>query len=117
MRTGKGLRLRLFDVASLEVSFSGFKRDGLRLSGRAAVLTLKPISLDYNAHTRSGKLTVHFTVGQESEAKVWIRRNIKRLVRDKNIALTTGTLPPEAGYQVIEEKTEGNVMAIEFKSE
>ena len=105
------------DMASLEVSFSGFKREGLRLSGRAAVLTLKPISLDYNAHTRSGKLSVRFTAGQESEAKVWIQRNIKRLIRDKNIALTAGTLPPEAGYQVIEEKTEGNVMAIEFKSE
>lgn len=105
------------DIASLEVSFSGFKRDGLRLNGSAAVLTLKPTSLDYNVHTRHGKLTVRFTAGQESEAKVWIRRNIKRLVRDKNIALTTGTLPPEAGYQVIEEKIEGNVMAIEFKAE
>ena len=105
------------DVASLEVSFSGFKREGLRLSGHAAVLTLKPISLDYNAHTRSGKLSVRFTAGQESEAKVWIQRNIKRLIRDKNIALTTGAFPPEANYQVIEAKTEGNVMAIEFKAE
>ena len=105
------------DIASLQVSFSGFKREGLRLSGRAAVLTLKPISLDYNVHTRHGKLTVRFTAGQESEAKDWIQRNIKRLIRDKNIALTTGAFPPEANYQVIEAKTEGNVMAIEFKAE
>ena len=104
------------DIASLQVSFSDFKRDGLRLNGRAAVLTLKPVSLEYNSHNRKGTLSVRFTAGQEAEAKGWIQRNSKRLIRDKNIALTTGVLPPEANYQVIEAKTEGNVMAIEFKA-
>ncbi len=105
------------DIASLEVSFSGFKRDGLRLSGRAAVLTLKPVSLEYNSHNRKGTMSVRFAEGQVSEASTWIRRNIKTLVRDKNIALTSGSLPPEGKFAITNEKIDGNVMTIEFMAE
>ena len=105
------------DAASLEVVFSSLKRDGLRLSGRATVLTIKPISLAYDANTRRGKLSVKFNAGQAKEARDWIRRNIKALVRDKNIALVTGQLPPEAVYSSLGEKIVGNVMEIEFRTE
>ena len=105
------------DIASLEVSFSGFKRDGLRLSGSAAVLTLKPVSLEYNSHNRKGNMSVRFAEGQVSEASTWIRRNIKTLVRDKNIALTSGSLPPEGKFAITNEKIDGNVMTIEFMAE
>ena len=92
------------DMASLEVSFSGFKRDGLRLNGSAAVLTLKPVSLEYNSHNRKGTMSVRFAEGQVSEASAWIRRNVKTLVRDKNIALTSGSLPPEGKFAITNEK-------------
>lgn len=105
------------DSASLEVSFSGFKRDGLRLSGSAAVLTLKPISLEYNSHNRIGTMSVRFVEGQSSEASAWIRRNIKTLVRDKNVALTNGSRPSEGKFIIINESISGNVMTIEFKAE
>ena len=105
------------DIASLEVLFSGFKRDGLRLSGSAAVLTLKPISFEYNSHNRIGTMSVRFVKGQSSEASVWIRRNIKTLVRDKNVALTNGSRPLEGKFIIINEKINGNVMTIEFKAE
>lgn len=105
------------DSASLEVSFSGFKRDGLRLSGSAAVLTLKPISLEYNSHNRKGIMSVRFAEGQSSEASAWIRRNIKTLVRDKNVALTNGSRPSEGKFIIINERISGNVMTIEFKAE
>lgn len=105
------------DIASLQVSFSGFKRDVLRLSGRAAVLTLKPVSLEYNSHNRKGIMSVRFAEGQVSEASTWIRRNIKTLVRDKNIALTSGSLPPEGKFAITNEKIDGNVMTIEFMVE
>lgn len=105
------------DIASLEVSFSGFKRDGLRLNGTAAVLTLKPISLEYNPHNRKGSMSVRFAEGQVSEASAWIRRNIKTLVRDKNIALTSGSLPSEGKFAITNEKIDGNVMTIEFMVE
>lgn len=105
------------DIASLQVSFSGFKRGALRLSGRAAVLTLKPVSLEYNSHNRKGIMSVRFAEGQVSEASTWIRRNIKTLVRDKNIALTSGSLPPEGKFAITNEKIDGNVMTIEFMVE
>ena len=105
------------DMASLEVSFSGFKRDGLRLNGSAAVLTLKPVSLEYNSHNRKGTMSVRFAEGQVSEASTWIRRNVKTLVRDKNIALTSGSLPPEGKFVITNEKNDGNVMTIEFMVE
>ena len=105
------------DIASLQVSFSGFKRDGLRLNGSAAVLTLKPISLEYNSHNRKGIMSVRFTEGQSSEASAWIRRNIKTLVRDKNVALTNGSRPSEGKFIIINESISGNVMTIEFKAE
>ena len=105
------------DSASLEVSFSGFKRDGLRLSGSAAVLTLKPISLEYNSYNRKGIMSVRFAEGQSSEASAWIRRNIKTLVQDKNVALTNGSRPLEGKFIIINEKINGNVMTIEFKAE
>ena len=105
------------DAANLVVSFSGLKRDGLRISGRAAVLTIKPTSLTYDAHTRRGKLAVKFNAGQAGEAQAWIRRNIKTMARDKNIALTTGQMPPEASYKLLGEKIVGNVMEVEFKTE
>lgn len=105
------------DMASLKVSFSGFKRNGLRLSGSAAVLTLKPVSLEYNSHNRKGTMSVRFAEGQVSETSTWIRRNIKTLVRDKNIALTSGSLPPEGKFAITNEKIDGNVMTIEFMVE
>lgn len=120
MKTVKDEYLDTFpraDAASLAVSFSGLKRDGLRISGRAAVLTVKPMSLTYDPNTRRGKLSVRFSTGQVDEARAWIHRNIKTLARDKNIALTTGQLPPEATYHSLGEKIVGNVMEIEFKTE
>ena len=105
------------DIASLVVSFSGLKREGVRISGHAAVLTIKPLSLTYDANTRRGKLTVKFNAGQAEEARAWIRKNVKTLARDKNIALVTGQLPPEASCYFLDEKVDGNVMEVKFKTE
>ncbi len=102
---------------SLVVDFSNVKVDGRRIEGRATVLSIKPVSLTYDATTRRGKLSVQFGSGQEEEARAWIRRNIERLVRDKNIMLVTGQMPPEGHYYSLGEKIEGNVMEIEFRAE
>ena len=88
-----------------------------QIEGRAEVLTITPTSLSYDANTRRGKLSVRFNAGQAEEARKWIRKNIETLARDKNIALKTGKLPPEAIYYSLGEKVEGNVMEIEFKTE
>ena len=105
------------DAASLSVAFSSLKIEGRRISGRAAVLTISPVSLSYDANARRGKLAVRFNSGQAEEARAWIRRNVKTLVRDKNIALVTGRPPPEANFYTLGEKVDGDVMEIEFRTE
>ena len=104
------------DASALRISVQPQLVNG-RIEGRAEVLTITPTSLTYDAHTRRGKLSVRFNAGQAEEARAWIRKNIETLARDKNIALKTGTLPPEATYYSLGEKIEGNVMEIEFKTE
>ena len=101
----------------LVVEFSDVKVDGRRIQGCAAVLSLKPVSLTYDAITRHGKLSVQFNPGQAEFACAWIRRNIETLARDKNIMIVTGQTPPEGRYYSVAEKIEGNVMEIEFKTE
>jgi len=104
------------DASALRISVQPQLVNG-RIEGRAEVLTITPISLTYDANTRRGKLSVRFNAGQVEEAREWIRKNIETLARDKNIALTTGTLPPEATYYSLGEKIDGNVMEIEFRTE
>ena len=106
------------DAASLAVSFSNLKLKGLRIEGRAAVLTIKPLSLSYDTNTRRGKMSVRFNPGQAEEARKWVRKNIETLARDKNIALVTGEIPPAAKfYMGREELKDGNILEIEFKTE
>ena len=103
--------------ASLVVNFLEGGREGKIIKGHAQVLTIKPLSLSYDADTRRGRMSVRFNEGQEKEARAWIRTNIETLVRDKNIALVTGKLPPKAPCYLLGEKIDGNVMEIEFKTE
>ena len=47
-----------------------------------------------------------------------MRRNIETLARDKNIALVTGEIPPNARfYSLGESLKDGNILEIEFKTE
>lgn len=106
------------ETAALTVAFSGLKRDGLRISGQALVLTLKPLSLEYDANSRMGKLSVRFNDGQEEEARTWIHKNVATMARDKNIALVTGEIPPAANFFVLRETIkDGNKLEVEFKTE
>ena len=101
----------------LRVAFSDVAVDGVKISGRAAVLTIAPLSLTYDATARRGKLSVRYNPGQAAESKKWILENIVALARDKNILLTTGTMPPPGKYSICSEKTENNTLEIEFKTE
>jgi len=63
-------------------------------------------------------MAVRFGVGQYKDAREWIRQNIETLARDKNIALTTGEIPPAAKFYLgREELKDGNILEIEFKTE
>ena len=106
------------DEKSLFVEFMDKVVHGRRIEGRAAVLTMKPVLLSYDANTRRGKLSVRFNPGQYEEARAWARKNIETLARDKNIALVTGQIPPDAKYYSLGETVkDGNILEIEFKTE
>ena len=86
--------------------------------GVARMLTLCPEKLEYDAVTRRGKISLRFGTGQYEAARAWARKNIEALARDKNIALTTGVIPPAARFYLGREGLkDGNVLEIEFRTE
>ena len=102
----------------LYVEFPEYELKGGKIEGRAVVLTISVTSLAYDPNTRMGKLAVKVNANQYEEARKWIRKNIETLARDKNIALTTGEIPPAAKFYLgREELKDGNVLEIEFKTE
>ena len=101
----------------LRVAFSGVSISGMKISGKASVLTIAPVSLSYDANTRRGKLSVRFNPGQADESRKWVLENIEALARDKNIMLTTGSTPPPGSFSICEEKVDGSTLEIEFKTE
>ena len=103
---------------SLFVEFPEYELKDGRIVGRAVVLTISVASLTYDPNTRKGKLAVRVNANQYEEARQWVRKNIETLARDKNIALTTGEIPPAAKFYLgREEFKDGNTLEIEFKTE
>ena len=103
---------------SLFVDFPEYKLNNGKIEGRAVVLSISVTSLSYDPNTRMGKLAVKVNANQYEEARKWIRKNIETLARDKNIALTTGEIPPAAKFYLgREELKDGNVLEIECRTE
>ena len=103
---------------ALFVDFPEYELDNGKITGHAVVLLITVTSLTYDPNTRTGKLAVKVNANQYEEARKWIRKNVETLARDKNIALTTGEIPPAAKFYLgREELKDGNVLEIEFKTE
>ena len=80
--------------------------------------SLTVVALKYDPMQRCGVMSVKVECGKYEETRKWIRKNIETLARDKNIALTTGEIPPAAKFYLgREELKDGNVLEIEFKTE
>ena len=75
-------------------------------------------SMNYNPSTRKGMIVVSIgTEGYES-ARKFARRTIETIVKDKNVALTTGQAPAQARYFIGAEKVlNGEVIEFEFETE
>ena len=83
-------------------------------------LTLKVEDYYYDNVTRRGKFSVRFgdcQLDQLGKAREYIRKNIEKIVCDKNIVLETGTMPPPGRYRSLGEKKNGNILEIEFEAE
>lgn len=74
--------------------------------------------MNYDPDTRKGCIAVEFAKGHYAEARLWARGNIETLVRDKNVALVTGSVPSEAKFYLGAERVrDGNILEIEFETE
>ena len=105
-------------VASLFVEFPAFDFSDGRLEGCAVVMNMVVKSMNYDPLARKGHLSVVVNSNQFEETRKWIRKNIETVARDKNIALTTGRVPPAARFYLGREELKGgNVLEIEFRTE
>lgn len=106
------------DMNSLVVDAKPSLLEG-KFVGIARMLTIHIEAMAYDSKTRRGKISARFGHGQERFARNWIKRNIMEpLVKDKNILLETGTLPPPGRYYSLDESVkDGNILEIEFKTE
>ena len=113
--------IKTFGDAHGDTLYVDFPQYGLKdgmIVGNAEVFVFTSAALSYDTQTRRGKLSVRFDHRQYESARAWIRKNIETLARDKNIALVTGQIPPDAKYYSLGETVkDGNILEIEFKTE
>ena len=107
------------DVAadSLVVDFPEFSLQDGMVAGKAEVLSIAVESLHYDSNMRKGIMRVRIGENQFEESRHYARRNIETLVRDKNIALDALGIPPAAVFYLLEEKVEGHILELTFKTE
>jgi len=90
----------------------------IRLRGWA--FAAKPVAdaWQYNSETRRGVTQFRLFGGMPpEEAKQWARENIEAIVKEKNVALQTGGMPPEgAVYRSLGESLENGVLTVEFEA-
>ena len=104
-------------VDSLIVDFPEFSlRDGM-VTGKADVLSIAVESLRYDSSTRKGTMRVRIGENQFEASRRYARKNIETIVRDKNIALDTRDIPPAAVFYLLEEKIDGHILELTFRTE
>ncbi len=103
--------------STLIVDFPKYELDGTEIRGRAVVLPLNILSLDYDSNVRKGVMRIRCGERQLENARRYLRKNIAIVARDKNIALVTGRIPPSAHFYLLNETVSDGILAVEFKAE
>ena len=104
-------------VDSLIVDFPEFSlRDGM-VTGKADVLSIAVESLRYDSSTRKGTMRVRIGENQFEASRRYARKNVETLVRDKNIALDARDIPSAAVFYLLEEKSDGHILELTFRTE
>lgn len=100
------------------VSFVRDEAKGAVYSAEALAFELKDVTLAYNPDTRRGTLGMRLRDGDLEATRALIRKNIESIARDKNIRLTTGVLPPEGKFYLLNESiVNGNLLQVQFEVE
>ena len=104
-------------VDSLIVDFPEFSlRDGM-VTGEADVLSIAVESLRYDSSARKGTMRVRIGENQFEASRRYARKNIETLVRDKNIALDARDIPAAAVFYLLDEKADGHILELTFRTE
>lgn len=102
---------------SIQVDFPEFDVQSDVIDGRAEVMCFAILLLDYNQTSHRGVIRVKIGASRFEDARKWVRSNIETLSRDKNIALTTGAIPPAAQFILGAERVrEGGILEVEFET-
>ena len=105
------------DISTLYVNFPKCEQHGGMLEVQSEVLAITVTSFAYSTQTREGRIVVKFNAEQVEEARRYVRRNISAIARDKNIALITGEVPPEATISIVKDEVgANNTLEVVFKA-
>ena len=103
--------------AVLVVDFMKYEIDDSFLKGTASVLPLEVHAFDYDKNTRKGRMKIHVEATLLQDARTYCRRNIESIVRDKNVALVSGVIPPSARFELLDETVKDGILEIVFQAE
>jgi len=102
----------------VRVGFPDFRIADGSATGRAVVVAVTVVRMNYDNDTHKGFVRVRYPTAQYAVARKWVRDHIETLARDKNIALVTGEIPPSARFFLGAERVlEGNILEVEFETE
>ena len=101
----------------LAVDFTQYEFENGSIKGSATVLPLNILAFSYDKHTRTGSMRIKVRADQFKAARQYVIQNIESVVRDKNIALIVGELPPDARFYLLDESLDNDVLVINFKTE
>ena len=106
-----GQRVKAYAVAEYE---------GRAIRFRGVAFSVQPLTdgWRYDADTQRGSVRLRISEGMSpDEAKRWARENIEAIVKEKNVALEVGALPPSgAVYRSLGESLEDGVLTVEFEA-
>lgn len=103
--------------SSILVDFPEFVISKCSIFGKAVVIQINIDSLRYDTTTHKGVIIVKIGSQKFEDVRRTVRRNIEMIVRDKNIALTTGSIPPEAHFFIGNERVNNGMLEIEFEAQ
>lgn len=125
MRSGFRAALRTHYVSAhpdlnprtLVVDFTKYELNGGVVSGRAAVLSIAPESVSYNAAMRKGVIRVRIGEGQFEEARCWIRKNLVSLVSQKGMSVDGDAVPMGGNFFSEGEAMRDGILEMKFTTE
>ena len=101
----------------IAIEFTEYVLENGSIKGAASVLPLAVLSFDYDSNIRKGTMRIRIAAGQLAVAREYVKRNIETIVRDKNIALVVGEIPPETSFYLLDESVRDEILEIRFKTE